>query len=425
MNKTWTIFKREYLTRVMTKGFIIGTAATPILLLLLTLGPQFLINMKSEHASKIAVVAYDDEIYQDLVNSFSDTLQSGETMFQFNRIDVDTSRLDSIRAVLSSDVNRNTIDGYLLIPPDVYDQKEFEYYAKNIDFDLKYRFQNTVSKIIIDKRIQRSNLDADVIHTLTQRTNLKTFKITSSGKEEEEVGLSYALTFVMMMFLYMALIMYGMFVMRSVYEEKTSRVAEILVSSCKPFQLMAGKVFGVGAVGLTQYLIWTIAAGLLTVFSTNLVQAFTNGNAGFSIPTIPISVLVYFIIYFVLGYLLYATLYATLGAMVTNDQDAQQFQFPITLLIIIGFFLSFYIIRNPNSQISVIISMIPFFAPLAMFTRISTLMPPFHEIMLSIALLLLTIILLIWIGGKIFRVGILMYGKRPTVPEILKWMRYK
>ena len=425
MNKIWTIFKREYLTRVLTKGFIIGTVIAPILLLLMAIGPQFLIRMKSEQVSKLTVIDQTNEIYGQLVNALADTLESGQQMFQFNLMETETSQIDSIKSILNASVNDNTINGYLLIPLDVYDKREFEYYAKSIDFELKDRIQHTVSQIIINKRIQLSNLNTDVVKSLTQRTYLKSFKITSSGKEEEEIGISYAMSFIMMMFLYMALIIYGMFVMRSVYEEKTSRVSELLISSCTPFQLMAGKVLGVGAVGLTQYSIWTIIAGLLTLYSTKLIQIFAGGASNLPIPTIPISVLLYFIIFFILGYLLYATLYATFGAMVTNDQDSQQFQLPITMLIFGAFFLSFYVIRNPNSQLSVIISMIPFFAPLSMFTRISTLMPPFHEILFAIVILIATILLLIYIGGKIFRIGILMYGKRPTVPEILKWVKYK
>ncbi|MBL7095669.1 ABC transporter permease, partial [candidate division KSB1 bacterium] len=189
------------------------------------------------------------------------------------------------------------------------------------------------------------------------------------------------------------------------------------------FQLMAGKVLGIGAVGLTQYIIWATVAGLLTVYAGSLINMFSPGAETTAIPTIPISVLVYFVIFFVLGYILFATLYAALGAMVNSDQDAQQLQFPVIILIILAFFFAFHIIRNPTSGLSQIVSMIPFFSPITMFTRISVQAPPFSEILLSIVILIATIIFLIWMAGKIFRVGILMYGKRPTVPEIFRWIR--
>lgn len=226
------------------------------------------------------------------------------------------------------------------------------------------------------------------------------------------------------MFLYMALIMYGAFVMRSVYEEKLARVVEVVISSCKPFQLMAGKVLGVGAVGLTQYLIWALVAGLLTVYSGAIMQMFSASANGFSIPTIPISVLIYFVVFFILGYLLFATLYAALGAIVNSDQDAQQLQYPVIMIIVVAFFLAFSIIKNPDSNMSKIVSLIPFFSPITMFTRIAVQMPPFLEILLSIVLLIVTTLCLIWLAGKIFRVGILMYGKRPTLPELLNWIKY-
>jgi len=165
-------------------------------------------------------------------------------------------------------------------------------------------------------------------------------------------------------------------------------------------------------------------AALLTVYSGSIMQLFSAGARAFAIPTIPITVLVYFIIFFILGYLLFATIYAAVGAMVNTDQDAQQFQFPVMMFIIMAFILAFYIIKNPTANLSKIISLIPLFSPITMFTRIAIQMPPFGEILLSIVILIVTIIFLIWLAGKIFRVGILMYGKRPTLPELINWIRY-
>lgn len=425
MNKLWTIFKREYLTRVKTKGFVIGTALTPLFIIAITIGPGLLINLKSEKTKNISVIDMSNIVYTELVKSLSDTTGSGEKLYHFSRIDATRENLEDLKNDLSESVDNGKIDGYFIIPEDIVESNKSEFYAKSVsDFDQNRAYRNVISGIITTHRLKDSNLDPTLIKKLTKRIELKTFKIEKGGEEKEDMGLSFIVTFVMVMFLYMALIMYGAFVMRSVYEEKLSRVVEVLISSCKPFQLMAGKVLGIGAVGLTQYAIWASVAGLLTVYAGSLVNMFAPGAESAAIPTIPISVLIYFVIYFVLGYLLFATLYAALGAMVNSDQDAQQLQFPVIMLIIMAFFFAFHIIRNPTSGLSQIVSMIPFFSPITMFTRISVQTPPFSEIMLSIGILVVTIIFLIWLAGKIFRVGILMYGKRPTLPEVFRWLKY-
>ena len=424
MNKLWTIFKREYLTRVKTKGFLIGTALTPLFIIAVTIGPGMLMNLKSEKSKNISVIDLSSIVYFELENSLSDTSDSGENLYNLKRVDASTDNVESVKTELSQAVDNDEIDGYFIIPEDIVESNKSEYYAKSVsDFDLNRTYRNIISRVITNYRLKDSNLDPTLINKLTKRVELKTFKVEKGGEETEDQGLSFLVTFVMVMFLYMALIMYGAFVMRSVYEEKLSRVVEVLISSCKPFQLMAGKVLGIGAVGLTQYMIWATVAGLLTVYAGSIISMFSPGADSVPIPTIPISVLVYFVIFFVLGYILFATLYAALGAMVNSDQDAQQLQFPVIILIILAFFFAFHIIRNPTSGLSQIVSMIPFFSPITMFTRISVQAPPFSEILLSIVILIATIIFLIWLAGKIFRVGILMYGKRPTIPEIFRWIR--
>ena len=424
MNKFLTIFKREYLSRVKTKGFVIGTILTPILLIGLSFGPGLLFQLKSEKVRHFAVIDMSQIVYDELVKALDDTTSTGEPMYFLEKIDATEENLVTIKDTLSKLVDSHKLDGYFVIPADVVESNKSEYYAKNTnDFKSNIMYQNIISQIITNYRLKKSNIDPQMIKMLTQRIDLKTFKIEKGGKEQEDRGFSFIITFIMLFFLYMALIMYGVFVMRSVYEEKTSRVVEMIVSSCRPFQLLAGKVLGVGAVGLTQYAIWVSVAALLTLYAGSIIAMFAPA-ADFPIPTIPISVLVYFIIFFILGYLLYATLYAMVGSMVNSDQDAQQFQFPVMIFIIGAFFLAFYIIRNPDTTLAKIVSQIPLFSPITMFTRISVQSPPFGEILLSIVLLIAAIIFFIWLAAKIFRVGILMYGKRPTLPEIINWLKY-
>jgi ABC-2 type transport system permease protein len=229
--------------------------------------------------------------------------------------------------------------------------------------------------------------------------------------------------FSIVMVLYITLLVYGVATMRSVAEEKTTRIIEILASSVRPFHLLAGKILGVAAVGFTQYLIWGACGALISGYGSAMASAVRPGA---SMPNIhvPASLLVYAIIFFVVSYLLYASLYAALGAMVSSEEEMQQVQLPVTLIIVVAFILYPVVIRDANSTTSVIISMIPFFAPILMVLRIALQTPPFWQIALCLLISLLTTLGIVQISSKIYRVGILMYGKRPSVVELLRWLKY-
>jgi ABC-2 type transport system permease protein len=187
---------------------------------------------------------------------------------------------------------------------------------------------------------------------------------------------------------------------------------------------MAGKILGIAAVGFTQYAIWALFGIAATKYSPRVISSFFPAAADFPMPSIPAYIFVYFIVFFILGYFLYGTMYAGIGSMVNNEKEAQQLVMPVTMFLIIPIMLMTFVIRSPDSSLSVILSIIPFFAPILMLLRISVLVPPFSQIALSIVLLILTTILMIWVSAKIYRVGILMYGKRPNLAEIIKWMRF-
>jgi ABC-2 type transport system permease protein len=223
----------------------------------------------------------------------------------------------------------------------------------------------------------------------------------------------------MLFFIYISVLMYGLFVMRGVIEEKQSRIVEVLVSSVKPTQMMLGKVIGIGAVGLTQFGVWTLSVLLLTTFG---VSAFSS--RGVTMPNIPISLLVYFVVYFLLGYFLYATLYAMVGSTVSSEEDAQQAQIPVTMLLVVPMLIFNMIIANPTSGASIGLSMVPFFAPTLMMMRIAVVNPPLWQILLSMGIMVATILGCVWISARIYRVGILMYGKRPSIAELGRWLRY-
>jgi ABC-2 type transport system permease protein len=220
--------------------------------------------------------------------------------------------------------------------------------------------------------------------------------------------------------IYITLAIYGQMIMSAVVEEKETRIAEILFSSAKPFELMMGKLVGVGLAGLTQLSIWIISAVILAGFGATM---FTAAGMDIAIPNITPLMILLFFIYFLLGFFIYASIFALIGAMVTSVQEGGQFSFPPIMLLLIGFYFSFAVIRDPNSSLSFWVSIAPFFAPITMPVRILAETPPIWQIGLSILINSLAIAALVWLAARVYRVGMLMYGKRATIPEVWKWIR--
>jgi ABC-2 type transport system permease protein len=252
--------------------------------------------------------------------------------------------------------------------------------------------------------------------------DLTLVKVTKTG-ESEENGQSILVQVSIVMILYITLLVYGVMTMRSVLEEKTTRVVEILASSIKPSHLLTGKILGIAGVALTQYLIWVCTGALVSTYGAAVGSTFWPGAAkpSFHLPT---SFLVYPLIFFLVGYFLYASLYAALGSMVSSEEELQQVQMPVTLAIFACMILCPVIQRAPNSPLAVTLTMIPFFSPILMVFRITVQTPPFWQIALSLALCVATTAGVIQVSAKIYRVGILMYGKRPSLVELLRWLRF-
>lgn len=425
MGKIRAVMKREYLTRVRTKGFIIGTLAMPLAIGIITVAPILLMHLKSEKPKSISVVDQTGRLFPGLEATLKDTTEGGIKLYRLSKVEISPGGLPKVRRELSEKVDKEEIDGYLVIPDDVFEKNQAQFYAQNVsNFRVNEDLQGAVSKAVSHFRLSNSGLDPERVKKLVKGVSLRTFKVTGRGKEEEDTGTTFMITYIMVFFLYISLILYGAMVMRGVIEEKSSRVVEVIVSAIKPFHLMAGKVLGVGGVGLTQFLIWSLLVGGGSLYGRNLVSSFTVGGDSISLPGMPLSLLFFFVLFFLLGYFLYATLYAGVGAMVNSDEEAQHLQLPLVALLIIPFMLMFHVIGNPNSGIAVLLSFIPFFTPIIMFMRIAVQTPPLWQILLSLILLGLSIGAMVWVVGKIYRVGILMYGKRPNLPELVKWFRY-
>jgi len=421
MKKFFAVLKREYLTRVKTKGFIFGLIMTPLFMLAIFMIPILVSFMRADDQRKFAVIDLSDRVYEKLNNALAETNEKGQRLFAFERV---TTHSAEERKRLLAEIEAEKLDGLLIIPEKILADNKMEYYARNVsNFQQNRDLRNAVTAIIQEMRIVAHGLSAQFAQDFARRVDFETYRVDADGKEKKDAGASYLLTYGLVMFLYICMLSYGASITQAVLEEKTSRVVELIISSVRPFQLMLGKILGVGGVGLTQFIIWSLLAGLISAYAGTIASWFNSTNAP-ALPVISPMVLIYFVLYFVLGYFLYATMYAAVGAIVNSSEEAQALQFPVTMILVVPILLVNFVINNPNANSSVMMSFVPFFLPILMFARVATDMPSTGELLLSLAVMLLAIYLMIMVVGKIFRVGILMYGKRPTLPEVLRWVRY-
>lgn len=414
MNKIGIIIQKEYLERVKGKGFIISTILIPIVFASFILVPLAL-ALFDDSRQTVAVIDETGKVSSVLLaQTSSDTSKPNTSLSDLILVPV-TSYAES-KTNLTTEVENGTISGYAVISntDSVY---RAVYYTKNIsNFQTNSALRRSIEKAINTVKLQEAGFDVDKIRATETRLDLTTTKL-SGGKEENSNAVGqFALSYVMVMLIYGTVLTYGIMVMSAVIEEKSSKVMEVMMSSVTPFELMMGKILGIGAVAVTQYLIWGVAMLALSAYSVSM-----SSNLSVSIPPM---VIVYFVVYFLLGYLVYATLYAAVGSAFENAQDAQSLQTPITMLVVIAFLAMSFVLQKPDSPFAIVLSLIPFFTPILMMARITATDVPLWQIGLSIVLMLGTFYAVVGVAAKIYRVGVLMYGKKPTLSEILKWTRY-
>ncbi len=421
MRKVWLVIKREYITRVKTKGFVFGTVAVPVFSIGVILFSIFMATRQTDHTLKIAIVDDAGGLAPSIVqNLASKKLANGKPEFAVEKTLEQPQPAAGIRDDLRAQVNSGGLDGYLVIPKD---GATAEFHTKNAgDFMLYEPLSSAINNALIAGRLSDRGIHVDNIAAVVKGVDLKVVKVTKEG-EAEDKGQTFMVGFVLAFLLYMTLIMYGVLTMRSVLEEKTTRIVEVLISALRPFQLLLGKIVGVAAVGFTQYLIWMTSAALLATYGSAMASAVRPGSS-FPQIHVPGALLAYTAVYFVLGYFLYASLFAAVGAAASNEQDAQQLQWPVTLPLVFSFIMFQGVLRDPNSTMSVVLSEIPFFSPILMILRLAAETPPWWQIALSIVLLALTMLGVVYFSARIYRVGVLMYGKRPSVVELFRWLRY-
>ena len=406
------IAKREYLERVRTKSFLVTTMLIPLLM-----GGGILFSVvKSRHskaASHIAVVAADT----DLALALQDELEHGKDSAM--QVDVISPPTGNTRQAVVDETAEKQIDGFLWIDVDKGKPKAIYTSMSNADISTMQSIESALRRAIVREGMQRKGVDAGEIKLMMAPVDLETETIRNGEISKSDTMTAFFGAYVLFFLMYMAVMLHGMNVARSIIEEKTSRVFEVMLATVRPQEMMAGKLLGVGSVGLTQIGIWVLAA--LGLSAAPMASAVGAGAIHISFSA---GQIIAFIGYFVMGFLLYSGMAAAIGAMVNSEQELQQFNMVIALPMAVCMFVLVPVISNPNSPFSRIISLIPTCTPLIMYLRIAISNPPWYDIAASVVILLATIYGVLWLTARIYRVGILMYGKRPTLPEILKWLKY-
>jgi len=326
MNKTWVLIKREFLIRVKNKGFIIGTFALPVLIVVI-MGIQIAVqSMGAREKKTLALIDLTGEVGPAYTAYMDENFRDDRKvpLYTFETVTTVPESLAAVTARYSLLVQQEKLSALIILPADIFLTSQFELHARNIsNMEFNAALERSLSRVVSDLRLAESGLDQELVRKLTQRMDLKTFKVSEAGTKEESGFATWGISYAMMFILYMALIFYGQFVMRGVYEDKNSRVMEVVLSSVRADQLMAGKIIGIGGAGLLQFLIWALFVALASAYGMTMMNYFAPGAGDFPLPTISFSVYLFFFIFFLLGYFIYATLYATLGSMVNDEADPE------------------------------------------------------------------------------------------------------
>src|SRR5687767_2047128 len=433
MRKFLAILKREYMQRVRAKMFIVSTILLPLVMSLFGIVPAVILNIDAGGPMRVAVIDQTGKIYARLEEAMvsderapdeKEESRSGPALagraFRLEQIASVGPDANEQRARLDARLRNKELDGYLILPADFMQHGNAEFFNNNPGDVLSSRLlQSALNRAVREQRLIEARVDPETRQGLFQPVELQSVKIGATGEERDSGG-SFVLVFGVGFIMYLAILMYGQIILGAVIEEKETRIAEILFSSVKPFTLMMGKLVGVSLVALTQLAIWSVAFSAFALYGVNLLAS-RGLNA--SIPSVPFLHYVYFALFFLLGYFIYATIYALVGSMVTTTQEGGQLAMPIILILVVSFYLFLPVSRSPDSSFSFWVSMVPFTAPVAMLVRIVTQTPPFWQIALSLLIGFGTVVSIMWFASRIYRVGMLMYGKRASLPEALRWAR--
>jgi ABC-2 type transport system permease protein len=417
MRKTWAVIRREFVERVRTKWFWISAILGPVFFAAIIVVPVLL--SRSAGVRRIAIVDGSSTEFGARVVK----VLSGGRSFRAHRVVASPGIFDS----LTAQVEAKQLDGFLIVTDDLTETGRAEYRASNVSsIQAIEELQRALSRLVVKVRLEREGVNPAVVDRAQIAISLETKKISRGETRTESAGGSFFMAYIMAVLLFMAILLYGVNVMSSVLEEKNNRIMEVLVSSLKPFEMMLGKVLGVGAVSFFQFLIWGVSARVLFSQRQALLRTMTgtaDASAGFQMPPIPLATIAVFMAFFLGGFLLYSAMFAAVGAMSGNEQEARQAQQPVMYLLMVSYLSIFALTNDPNSAFSTGLSLVPFTSPIAMPVRWTAGNLPFTEVLASLAILFVAIMGVTWVAARIYRIGILMTGKRPNLKELIRWVR--
>jgi ABC-2 type transport system permease protein len=412
MSKIGIVIRREYLTRVRKKSFIILTLIMPVLFVGMMFGIVFLSTLSDKKAKVIVVADETGEYFQVLKNTDQYIFIENKKFADFRK-----NSDEEVYATL-------LITDDLLKNPEAIELKSH----KQLVVSVENTITSQLNLYLSDKKLESYQIPnlKSIIEDSKVNLKLKIIKTDETGKEtQSSAEIASIIGMVFTFLIYMFIFVYGAMVMQGVMEEKTNRIVEVIVSSVKPFDLMMGKLIGSGLVGMTQLGIWLIIflgvsfPGMIFSNSFGFLQSMSGMIESINV----FEICFYFVLFFIGGYMMYASLFAAIGAMVNSQEDTQQYMMPITILVLFAFYAGFFSAQNPDGPLAFWTSLIPFTSPIVMMVRVPFGVP-WWQMLLSVALLAITVILIVKLAAKIYRVGILMYGKKPTYAEIIKWLKY-
>jgi len=415
VHKVWAVIRREFVERVRTKWFWVSAILGPVLF-----GGIIVFQIVQSMGGAVRNVAVVDSTSDKLGNQVIEALEASGS-FRASLVPARPGVIDSLRNLVES----KQLNGFLIITDDLVQTGRAEYQASNLGMQTIEALQRTLGRLVVKARLEQKGVNPGVVDWAQIRIALDQKKISHGRAVSDSATQSFFTAYMMAILLFMAILLYGVNVMSSVLEEKTTRIIEVLVSSIRPFQLMLGKILGAGAVSFFQFVIWGVSARVLLSLRGPIARALGADPASvtMTLPRIPAATLAVFIAFFLGGFLLYSAMFAAVGAMSSNEQEARQAQQPVTYLLMISYLSILGLTNDPSSTFARTLSLVPFTTPIATPVRWTAGSMPTWELVMSLVILAIAIVGVTWIAARIYRVGILMTGKRPTVKELVRWVR--
>ena len=406
------VAKWEFMEKVKSKAFIISLVLMPLIMVVFGILPGLLASKPDDKATVIGMIDHTGTISQPLAARLNEKykLPSGTPNYVLRQLSGDGSPEEQ-KLQANKLISSKEIEGYFSIPATVYDSGKVEFRAENVgNIRVTERFSRTIEEVIVEQRLKGQGLDPTLIRKLIASVDIKSIKVSEKGEEKESGFLeTFFSAYIVIMMLMFLVLTSGQLLIRSVVEEKSNRVIEVLLSSCSARDLMVGKILGLSGLGILQILIWG---------SIGLALSLKSGTNIFVLENLLLSA-----VYLFLGYMLYSAIFVAAGSPVTTEQEAQQITSYVSLFLVFPIVLAIPAMQNPNSPLIKILSFIPLLTPAFMVLRIPIQMPETWEILTTIGIMIVSSVGMMWVAGKIFRIAILVYGKRPTIPELIRWIR--